>query len=575
MRTFLSLSPLLLPIFSSRSIAVVPCQNTPTSRGCWGEHNISTDYYAVTPDTGVIREYWLSVQNCTLAPDGYERQVLVFNGSYPGPTIEADWGDTLIIHVRNELTDNGTAIHWHGVRQHGTNEHDGTPGITQCPIAPGDKMTYKFRATQYGTSWYHSHWSLQLADGLYGPIVIHGPATANYDVDLGPVVITDWYHQSAFKLWTEKTMYGGFPVRSNAIAANGLINGTNTYPCEDSNDPSCLGTGQHSETVIQKGKRYLIRLIDAEIDGWMKFTIDRHKLTVIAADFVPIEPYQTDSVIITSGQRYDIVIEADQGIGSYWMRAIFQTACNEQEIERNDIRGIIRYESATDEGNPTSKKWPTITDSCGDEPYESLVPYVAKDVGSADHKENLDIGWFYETDLVYHWAINTKALDIDWQRPTNLMIYHNESVFPTEYNVYEIPSDNEWTYWVIQDLGLVDAYHPFHLHGHDFYILAQGIGLYTDLTVRLNRNNPPRRDTATMAGSGYLVIAFKNDNPGSWLMHCHIAWHSSQSLALQFVERQSEIPKLVGLVSDNFETICENWKAYYKSAIYTQDDSGV
>lgn len=67
---------------------------------------------------------------------------------------------------------------------------------------------------------------------------------------------------------------------------------------------------------------------------------------------------------------------------------------------------------------------------------------------------------------------------------------------------------------MIQDLGLVDAYHPFRLHGHDFYILAQGIGIYTDLTVRLNRKNPPRRDTATMAGSGYLVIAFENDNPG-------------------------------------------------------------
>lgn len=63
------------------------------------------------------------------------------------------------------------------------------------------------------------------------------------------------------------------------------------------------------------------------------------------------------------------------------------------------------------------------------------------------------------------------------------------------------------------DLGFVNAYHPFHLHGHDFYILAQGFGAYTPVT-KLNRKNPPRRDTATMAGSGYLVIAFENDNPG-------------------------------------------------------------
>lgn len=73
---------------------------------------------------------------------------------------------------------------------------------------------------------------------------------------------------------------------------------------------------------------------------------------------------------------------------------------------------------------------------------------------------------------------------------------------------------HQWTYWVIQDVGFVDAFHPFHLHGHDFHILAQGRGLYNPTTVKLNRKNPPRRDTATMAGSGYLVIAFETDNPG-------------------------------------------------------------
>lgn len=393
-------------------------------------------------------------------------------------------------------------------------------------------MTYRFRAIQYGTAWYHSHWSLQLADGMYGPLIIHGPATANYDVDLGPVFLSDHFHKSVFITWTESAMYGGFPVRPSPNPPTGLFNGTNTYPCAKSDGPACLGTGKRSETFVQKGKKYRIRLLDAQTDGWMKFSIDGHKLTVIAADLVPIVPYQTDSVILTSGQRYDVVFEANQDIGNYWMRATYQTACNGLAIGRNDIKGILRYEGANQDAEPTTKKSPSITNSCGDEPYASLVPYVKKDVGEAASKKNLNIGWFYETDLVFHWAINTKALEIDWQRPTDLLIYRNESVFPTDYNVYEIPADksvsmtrpgfpwysglmkwHQWTYWVIQDLGLVHAYHPFHLHGHDFHILAQGFGLYTPLT-RLNRKNPPRRDTATMAGSGYLVIAFENDNPG-------------------------------------------------------------
>lgn len=66
---------------------------------------------------------------------------------------------------------NGTSIHWHGIRQKQTMDMDGVNGITQCPIAPGDSFTYTFKATQYGTSWYHSHYSVQYADGLQGPLV--------------------------------------------------------------------------------------------------------------------------------------------------------------------------------------------------------------------------------------------------------------------------------------------------------------------------------------------------------------------------------------------------------------------
>ncbi|KAL4878340.1 multicopper oxidase-domain-containing protein [Aspergillus karnatakaensis] len=563
------------------------CENSPTSRGCWGEYNISTDYHTVIPNTGVTREYWLVAENHTLAPDGHERQVLVFNGTLPGPLIEANWGDELVIHVTNALEHNGTAIHWHGIWQRNSNHHDGVPGVTQCPIPPTSTQTYRFRATQYGTSWYHSHFSLQMADGLYGPILIHGPNTANYDVDLGPIFITDWYHKSAFILWEEHTRYGGVPVRANAVPATGLLNGTNLNfnPCQAAagspTAAACTGTGRRFEVTVERGKKYLLRLIDSSVDGWMKFNIDGHRLTVVAADFVPIVPYETEAVILTSGQRYDVIFEAsaDEDVGGYWMRAIFQTACNGLEIENADIRGIVRYAGAkkggeTSTSDPTTTQWESITNSCGDEPYDKLVPWVRKTVGRAAQQESLKVGWFYETDLVFHWTLNSKDLLIDWSQPTDLRIWRNESVFPSRYNVFEIEGRDRWTYWVIQDLGFVNAYHPFHLHGHDFFILAEGRGLYTPL-VRLNRDNPPRRDTATMAGSGYLVIAFESDNPGSWLMHCHIAWHASQGLALQFVERESEIRAVIEPGMNEFEDICEEWNEYWEDAVYHQDDSGI
>lgn len=62
---------------------------------CWGKYNLSTNYYDDGPSTGVLREYWFDVINSTMAPDGVNRTVLSINGTVPGPTIIADWGDTI------------------------------------------------------------------------------------------------------------------------------------------------------------------------------------------------------------------------------------------------------------------------------------------------------------------------------------------------------------------------------------------------------------------------------------------------------------------------------------------------
>ncbi len=142
--------------------------STHEDRGCWlkgprKEYNIHTDYENDAP-IGIKRKYYLEVSNMTLSPDGVvNTEGKVFNQSYPGPWIEACWGDELEITVKNNLPCNGTTIHWHGLRQLQSTEMDGVNGITQCPIAPGDTFTYRFRALQYGSSWYHSHYSLQVS----------------------------------------------------------------------------------------------------------------------------------------------------------------------------------------------------------------------------------------------------------------------------------------------------------------------------------------------------------------------------------------------------------------------------
>lgn len=136
----------------------------------------------------------------------------------------------------------------------------------------------------------------------------------------------------------------------------------------------------------------------------------------------------------------------------------------------------------------------------------------------------------------------------------------------------------EWALLVIQDETGFGIAHPIHLHGHDFWIMAQDTGTYTAGVTPLNSTNPARRDVATLPGNGYLAIAFKLDNPGTWLVHCHIAWHASQGLSLEFVESESQIASasVKGAQSTELGDTCDAWSAFTATAAYLgQDDSGI
>lgn len=276
--------------------------NTAADRSVWCDYSTSTDYYNVVPDTGVTREYWFELTDVTIAPDGVSRVGMAVNGTIPGPTIIADWGDTVTVHVKNSLTTsmNGSSIHFHGIRQNYTNQNDGVTSVTQCPTPPGSSETYTWRATQYGSSWYHSHFALQAWEGILGGIIINGPATANYDYDLGNLMLLDWSHQTADELYDDAQLNG--PVTMDT----GLINGTNVY----GTDGSTTQTGYRYNTTFTSGSSYLLRLVNGAIDTHFKFSIDNHTLTVIAADFVPITPYTTTMVSIGMGKLSLIISDA-------------------------------------------------------------------------------------------------------------------------------------------------------------------------------------------------------------------------------------------------------------------------
>ncbi|CAG8001897.1 unnamed protein product [Penicillium olsonii] len=608
--------PFVPPIYVSDKPKTYPkaCPgNTPMTRDQWCEYSLWTDYTDTVPDTGVTREFWFDVHQATLAPDGRPRWALAINGSLPGPTVEANWGDTVVIHLRNSLADvkNGTSLHIHGLRQHFTNPMDGVVSVTQCPIAPGYTMTYRWRATQYGTTWYHSHIGLQTWEGVYGGVIIHGPASGNYDEDKGVVLLSDWDINTVDELWGEAETVG------SPTLDTGLINGNNVFGDDDDSSQ----TGSRFSTSFVPGKSYRLRVTNVACDTQFKFSIDHHTLTVIAMDFVPIKPYKTTAINISigkgaftantenvnlwklnTGQRYDIIVLADQAkvASSFWLRATPQLACSFSNNADN-IRGIIYYERSPGASKSSSlipsTTGYTLTDSCDDEPASKLIPIVSKrlSLAAADfyYNENLPVTAAVNENNLLRWYINGTSMHVTWSQPTLLdfIQYSANPDNPTESTtrdraVLSIPKADTWVLAIIETA--MEAPHPIHLHGHDFLVVAQGNGSWSTTSRNLNLDYAagalPKRDTALLPALGHLVLAFRTDNPGAWLMHCHIGWHLDQGFALQFVEREPEIRRMFeggsgfggwwgygGMMREN----CENWNWYNRGGQVVELGAGI
>jgi FtsP/CotA-like multicopper oxidase with cupredoxin domain len=129
-----------------------------------------------------------------------------------------------------------------------------------------------------------------------GAIQIKGPTSMNYDVDLGPVLISDWYHADAFSLYQIEIATPQAP-----LPATDVMNGKGVFACDPATDPRCTGLHERHEIIFKKGTTYKIGLVNAGSLLTYKFWIDGHNFTVIQTDFVSIEPYTTDVIVIGIG----------------------------------------------------------------------------------------------------------------------------------------------------------------------------------------------------------------------------------------------------------------------------------
>ncbi|CAM1506674.1 Fc.00g063150.m01.CDS01 [Cosmosporella sp. VM-42] len=528
------------------------------------EYILSSSWDLTAPPS--TRVYNFTILEGLLNPDGVYRPMILINYIFPGPLIECNAHDTLVIHVTNRAV-NATALHFHGLYQNGTNNMDGTVGVTQCAIAPNSSFTYRFDiGGQSGTYWYHAHHSAQASDGLLGPVVIHAPDEKTVQGDIASdrvVMVQDHYHNLTSELLMDYLQ----PDRENdePVPDNALINGHGVRNCAEFPGWPCNDTNVATPVFdLEAGQRHRLRIINVGAFAEFQIQFDEHPFHVTEVDGTEVHPEQFHRLNILPAQRYSVILETNVTTGTaFWVRARMVTHCftTENGYLQPEIRGIIRYtspDSPPSEIKPTSKEWPeAIEVICRDLDTSLLHPIVPISPPLADDfialRANFEIG---------AWRLARGFFnDSSWQANGTHPSLHRYLDSSPEVALLDRPfgtndlAFDAKTELVLQTTGIRtidisinnfdDGAHPFHLHGHKFFVLAQGNSGYppaaADLPAYLKKNglleNPLRRDTVTVEGYAWAIIRVVLDNPGLWVFHCHNTWHAESGMVMQFLVR--------------------------------------
>ncbi|KAH9934151.1 Cupredoxin [Fomitopsis serialis] len=295
------------------------------------------------------RYYDFAVEEAMGAPDGVEKLMLVVNGMYPGPTIEANVDDRIVVNER-------------------TNYYDGTDAITQWD-PPGEWMVYNFTLT---TGW-EAHGGTPYTDGITGA----RKSSSSFTADRRSVrryLSLDSTDERA-DVPGSVGSGGTRPERVRACIRRGPghpdfrpvprfspelleyyfipggIDGTpGNEPVPDGGTINGVGQyGSHNTSffnfTLQPDTTYRLRIINPGTFVPLAFSVDGHTLTVIEGDGTPVEPVEVSSVSVAVAQRYSVLLRTNQTAGAYWMRAALDTTQFTYDNPgcQTEIRGVIRY----------------------------------------------------------------------------------------------------------------------------------------------------------------------------------------------------------------------------------------
>ena len=563
-------------------------RNSPSSSNRHSSDNEETessnDYFG---EENVVKMN-LTLSYGMAAPDGFSRPTVLINGGTPGPEIRVKQGDILILTVHNDLHYEGAALHIHGLHQRGSPQYDGVAYGTQWPILPGKSFTYKYRITNSpGTYWYHAHYQLQ-SQAVFGAFIIEdnkGEAPYEYDEER-TMLLSDWYRASD----TEQLvglMSPTFKWIGNPDSL--LVNG------KTRNSPNCTACNETALSYeilpVEENKTYRFRFIGASSLSYFRVELQSHLMTIIEADGIYVRPYTVKSLEINSGERFSVLIETNQPIDNYAFKIDIRwrsqgpttyaylgykgaNSTDLTKIPNNDL-----FSSAASNYADIKSEWihsdlkPTKRDGS----YKRVPANATKTITLTGK----------QTKVPHHkvanatqmkWLINNSEYVPNMDLPLLMAAYQGRDKFwesihePSRDLVFEIERGDVVDIVLQNTVALngICEQHPFHLHGHHFWVLGGGPGDYQTAIkagkANLNTKDPIMKDTVTLypydyaffqtvnatnAGKacGWKVIRFIADNPGVWNFHCHIAAHMHMGMQVFFAERIDEVRDLLDTAS--------------------------
>jgi len=408
-----------------------------------------------------------------------------FDGLVPGPLLRVKQGDELNVKLKNGLKQ-PTTIHWHGIRI--DNAMDGVPGLTQRPVAPGETFAYRFRCPDAGTFWYHPHKlsSEQVGRGLHGALIVEelSPPTVDQDRVL---IFDDWRLTDDGQI--HAASFGAIHDRAHAGRTG------NTFTLN--------GTTSH-DVRVRSGQRLRLRLINVANANIFAVRFTGHRATIIAVDGQPASPHEAPEGLVVLGpaQRADVIIDAMGEPGS--------TAKIEMLMSRRvETVGRIVYSKQTPlrreplDGPILLPPNPLTTRLDLDNAVDIDLPMeggaMSRMAGAKVQGE-----WMGLRDMVrnkgYAWALAGQA---GMPKEPLFRVKLGQTIRMTMRNQ---------TMWP----------HAMHIHGHHF------------IEVGASPSEEAWRDTTLLFREQEKTVAFVADNPGKWMLHCHMLEHHEAGMGTWF-----------------------------------------